>query len=52
MVVRMHGTPSYLVRQSVDWLQSNNLNVIGTIACGCRASAARGAYEEEPAHGG
>lgn len=35
MVVRMHKTPTSIVRQSVQWLQSNNLNVMGTIATGC-----------------
>lgn len=35
MVVRMHKTPTSIVRQSVQWLQANNLNVMGTIAAGC-----------------
>lgn len=35
MVVRMHKTASHLVRQSITWLQSNNLNVMGCVATGC-----------------
>jgi capsular exopolysaccharide synthesis family protein len=34
-VVRMHRTASHLVRQSLHWLQSNNLNVMGCIATAC-----------------
>lgn len=34
MVVRMHKTATHLVRQSVQWLQSNNLSVMGCIATG------------------
>jgi capsular exopolysaccharide synthesis family protein len=51
MVVRMHMTPSNLVRQSLHWLQSNNLNVIGCVAASCSLRDARhmyrDAYEEE-----
>ena len=41
MVVRMHNTATHLVRQSVRWLQSNNLNVVGCIAAACRSNADR-----------
>lgn len=46
MVVRMHRTPSNLVRQSLHWLQSNNLNVVGCIAAACNAKDARHMYRE------
>ncbi len=45
VVVRMHKTPSTLVRQSVQWLQSNNLNVIGCIAAATNRKAARLVYQ-------
>lgn len=51
MVVRMHKTASHLVRESVRWLQSNQLNVLGCIAAGCRRKdAAYGApiADEKP----
>jgi capsular exopolysaccharide synthesis family protein len=41
MVVRMHKTPAHLVRQSVGWLQSNHLPIVGCIAAGCNLSASR-----------
>jgi capsular exopolysaccharide synthesis family protein len=44
MVVRMHKTPSPLVRQSLHWLQSNNLNVVGCIAAACETSDTRQVY--------
>ncbi|MEK6644628.1 MAG: CpsD/CapB family tyrosine-protein kinase [Planctomycetota bacterium] len=47
VVVRMHETASHLVRQSVRWLQSNNLSVMGCVAAGCRANVDRYAYEAE-----
>ncbi len=46
MVVRMHKTPSNLVRQSIHWLQSNNLDVIGCIAAGCSLQDSRHMYRE------
>ncbi|MBN2560791.1 MAG: CpsD/CapB family tyrosine-protein kinase [Phycisphaerae bacterium] len=46
MVVRMNQTPANLVRQSVNWLQSNNLNVMGCIAACCSLNAARSVYRE------
>jgi capsular exopolysaccharide synthesis family protein len=46
MVVRMNKTPANMVRQSVHWLRSNNLNVIGCIAAACSAEAARSGYRE------
>jgi capsular exopolysaccharide synthesis family protein len=44
LVVRMHKTPSNLVRQSLHWLQSNNLNVVGCIAAACGTEDARHLY--------
>ena len=46
MVVRMHRTPSNLVRQSLHWLQSNNLNVVGCIAAACSPEDARHLYSD------
>lgn len=46
MVVRMNKTPADVVRQSVHWLQSNNLNVVGCIAAACSQEAARSGYRE------
>ena len=46
MVVRMHKTPSHLVRQSLHWLQSNNLNVVGCIAAACGAKDSRHLYHD------
>lgn len=51
MVVRMHKTATHLVRQSITWLQSNNLNVMGCVATGCSLKDAvysdrRGEYPE------
>ena len=46
MVVRMNKTPSNLVKQSVNWIRSNNLNVIGCIAAACSLNAARYGYRE------
>lgn len=44
MVVRMHKTASHLVRQSITWLQSNNLNVMGCVATGCSLKDAAYSY--------
>lgn len=46
LVVRMHRTPSNLVRQSLHWLQSNSLSVIGCIAAACNVKDARHLYRE------
>lgn len=46
MVVRMNKTPASAVRQSVSWLRSNNLNVIGCIAAACSLDAAGSGYRE------
>jgi capsular exopolysaccharide synthesis family protein len=46
MVVRMHKTPSNLVRQSLHWLQSNNLNVVGCIAAACGGEDSRHLYRD------
>lgn len=45
-VVRMHKTPSHLARQSLHWLQSNNLSVIGCVAAACNVKDARHLYRE------
>ncbi len=47
MVVRMNRTPAHDVRQSVHWLQSNNLNVLGCIAADCSAKGVRYEYEDD-----
>lgn len=44
MVVRMNRTDSYIVRQSLRWLQSNHLKVLGCIAAACSLKAALGSY--------
>lgn len=49
MVVRMRKTASTLVRQSVQWLQSNNLNVIGCIAAAARSKPTRLVYQYDKA---
>jgi len=46
MVVRMNKTSADVVRQSVQWLQSNNLEVIGCIAAACGGEAAYSGYRE------
>jgi capsular exopolysaccharide synthesis family protein len=46
VVVRMNRTPAPLVQQSVRWLQSNNLNVVGCVATCCDASAAQPSYQD------
>jgi len=46
MVVRMHKTPAHLVRQSLHWLQSNKLEVVGCIATGCNLTDARHLYND------
>ncbi|MFQ5411685.1 MAG: CpsD/CapB family tyrosine-protein kinase [Phycisphaerae bacterium] len=46
MVVRMNKTASHLVRQSLHWLQANNLDVLGCIAADCRTKGARYEYED------
>jgi len=46
VVVRMHKTPTAVVRQSVRWLQANNLNVIGAIAAACNIRAVRQPYDD------
>lgn len=45
MIVRMNKTASHLVRQSLHWLQANNLDVIGCIAADCCVRGARYEYE-------
>ncbi len=45
MVVRMNRTASHLVRQSLHWLQANNLEVLGCIAADCRTKGARYEYQ-------
>jgi capsular exopolysaccharide synthesis family protein len=45
MVVRMNKTAANLVRQSVHWLQSNHLHVMGCIAAACSLRAARPMYQ-------
>lgn len=47
MIVRMNKTASHLVRQSLHWLEANNLDVIGCIAADCRVRGARYEYENE-----
>jgi capsular exopolysaccharide synthesis family protein len=44
MVVRMHRTNEPLVRQSVRWLQANNLNVIGSICSAANIRKSRMSY--------
>jgi len=46
MVVRMNKTAAHLVRQSLHWLQSNQLNVLGCIAADCRTRGARYEYDD------
>lgn len=45
MVVRMNRTPAHVVRQSLHWLQANNLQVLGCIAADCSAKGARYEYD-------
>lgn len=45
MVVRMNKTASHVVRQSMHWLQQNNLQVLGCIAADCSAKGARYEYD-------
>ena len=47
MIVRMNKTASHLVRQSLHWLQANNLDVIGCIAADCCVRGARYEYEND-----
>lgn len=47
MIVRMNKTASHLVRQSLHWLEANNLDVIGCIAADCRVRGARYEYEND-----
>jgi len=49
VVVRMNRTASHLVRQSLHWLQANNLDVIGCIAADCCVRGARYEYESDNA---
>lgn len=44
MVVRMNKAPVYLVKRSLHWLQSNNLNVIGCVASCCDSSGGSTVY--------
>lgn len=44
MVVRMNYTDSQIVRQSLRWLQSNNLKVLGCIAAACSLKASLNSY--------
>ena len=46
LIVRMNKTATHLVRQSLHWLQSNHLNVLGCIASDCRIKGARYEYED------
>jgi capsular exopolysaccharide synthesis family protein len=50
VVVRMSSTPAPLVQQSLRWLQSNNLNVVGCIATCCDAGAAQPSYQDAYAY--
>jgi Mrp family chromosome partitioning ATPase len=45
MVVRMHRTPEPLARQSVRWLQANNLTVLGCLLAGATAHPRPPAYK-------
>ncbi len=45
MVVRMNKTASHVVRQSMHWLQQNNLQVLGCIAADCSTKGARYEYD-------
>jgi Mrp family chromosome partitioning ATPase len=45
MVVRMNKTGAHVVRQSLHWLQANNLQVLGCIAADCSAKGARYEYD-------
>lgn len=45
LVVRMNRTAAHVVRQSVHWLHSNHLNVLGCIASDCRTRGTRYEYE-------
>jgi capsular exopolysaccharide synthesis family protein len=47
VIVRMNKTASHLVRQSLHWLQANNLDVIGCIAADCCVRGARYEYEND-----
>lgn len=49
LVVRMHRTPSNLVRQSLHRLQAGNLQVLGCIASGCRGAADRDLFPDDRA---
>lgn len=51
VVVRMNKAPAHLVKRSVHWLQSNNLNVIGCIAACCGSEEARTGYRESDRDG-
>lgn len=44
MVVRMNRTDSQVVRQSLRWLQSNNVKVLGCIAAACSLKASLNSY--------
>lgn len=44
MVVRMNHTDSQIVRQTLRWLQSNNLKVLGCIAAACSLKASLNSY--------
>lgn len=44
LVVRMNSTPAHVVRQAVQGLQANNLNVMGCIAACASSAAARAGY--------
>ena len=46
VVVRMNRAPAHLVKRSVHWLQSNNLNVVGCIAACCGSEETRAGYRE------
>lgn len=44
MIVRLHKTASNVVRQSLHWLQSNNLKVLGCVATACNRKDSVYAY--------
>lgn len=49
MVVRMHKTTSGVVRQSVQWLQANSLNVLGCVAAANSQKPAQLVYQYDGA---
>lgn len=47
MVVRMNQPSSGIVRQSVRWLQANNVHVLGCVAVGANNRASRVLYQND-----